>query len=69
MNQSVSARFVILLLSEAKKGRKKSYVWATLNEGIVGGLYLNPLSSLILPAGFDLQQVALSQPFYQIQAL
>ena len=65
MNQSVSARFVILLLSEAKKGRKKSFVWATQT----GGLSLYPLSSLILPAGFDLQQVALSQPFYQIQAL
>ena len=69
MNQSVSARFVILLLSEAKKGRKKSYVWATQTGGMVGGLSLYPLSSLILPAGFDLQQVALSQPFYQIQAL
>ena len=69
MNQSVSARFVILLLSEAKKGRKKSYVWATPTGGMAGGLYLYPVSTLILPAGFDLQQVALSQPFYQIQAL
>ena len=34
---------------------------------MVAGLY--PVSSLILPAGFDLQQVALSQSLYQIQAL
>ena len=33
----------------------------------MGSLY--PVTSLILPAGFDLQQAALSQSLYQIQAL
>ena len=40
------------------------YNWG--GDGI-GSLY--PVTSLILPAGFDLQQVALSQSLYQIQAL